>query len=91
MILLHLLCHGMSRNILGSILDTQNLIRLRIRNFNSEFIFNGHDNLNGIEGIKSEIICKFSSGGDLCWVYLIKVLDNGYDAIGDFLCIDESL
>jgi len=55
----------MSSNILGSILNTQNLISLCIRNLNSEFILNGHYNLYGIKGVEAEIIGEF--GG---WCYL---------------------
>jgi hypothetical protein len=81
----------MSRNILSSILNTQDLISLRIRNLNSEFIFNGHDNLHGIEGIKSEVINKFGSGCDLCWVYFVEVFNYGYDTVGYFRGIEEGL
>lgn len=81
----------MSSNILSSILNTQDLISLSVRNLNSKFIFNGHNNLHGIEGIKSEVIDKFGSGCDLCWVYLVKVFHYGYDTVGDFLCVEEGL
>lgn len=42
-------------NIVDSILDSCDLIGLGIRNLNSEFLFNGHDNLDSVKRVKAEI------------------------------------
>lgn len=38
-----------------TILDSCDLIGLGIRNLNSEFLFNGHDNLDSVKRVKAEI------------------------------------
>lgn len=81
----------MSSNVFGSILNTQNLISLRVRDLNCEFILNRHDNLHGIERIKTEVIGEFGLRCYLGGVNFVKVLDNVYDTVGNLCWVNEGL
>ena len=81
----------MSRNVFRGILNTHNLISLRIGNLNGEFILDGHDDLHGVEGVESEVIGECCGGCYLAGIDFVVVLDDGDDAVGDFRCVDEGL
>ena len=81
----------MSSHILHSISHTRNPISLRIRNLNGKFIFNGHHNLHGIEGIQSQIIPEFGGGGYFGGVDFVKVFNDVDDSFLDFGGVEECL
>ncbi len=81
----------MSRNVFGGILNTHNLIRLRVGNLNGEFVLDGHDDFDGVEGVESEVFGECCGGCYLGRVDFVEVLDYGDDAVGDFRSVDEGL
>jgi len=87
----YLFGHGMRRNILHGIPHAPNPVRLRIRNLHRKFILNGHDDLDGIQGIQTKIFAEFGSGADLGRVDFVKVFDDGEDSFLDFGGGEEGL
>jgi len=78
-------------NVLHGILDTGNLIGLGVWNFNGKLILDGHNDLDGIQRIKAQIVGKLGPGGDFGGIDLVKVLNDGNDAIGDLGRVDKGL
>lgn len=87
----YLLGHGVGRNVLNGILDAGNLIGLGVGNFNGKLILDGHNDLDGIQRIQTQIVGKLGRGGDLGGVDLVEVLHDGDDAIGNLGGVDEGL
>jgi len=90
-ILINLLCHGVAGDVFSGVLNTQNLVRFCIRNFNCEFILNGHYNFNRIKRIKTEVISKFSTRCNFRWINFVEIFDNCYDTVGNLLWVEKSL
>ena len=81
----------MGRNVLNGVLDAGNLIGLGVGNFNGKLILDGHDDLDGIQRIKAQIVGELGRGSDLGGVNLVKVLHDGDDAVGNLSGVDEGL
>ena len=81
----------MGRNVLNGVLDAGNLIGLGVGNFNGKLILDGHNDLDGIQRIKAQIVSELGRGSDLGGVNLVKVLHDGDDAVGNLSGVDEGL
>ena len=70
-------------NIVHSSLHGGNLLRLVIGNLDLESFLNGHDELDGIEGIGSEVRCEGGVWLDGCLVAAELLDDDLLDAVLD--------
>lgn len=81
----------MRRDVINSLDNGGNLVRLLVRDFNCEFIFNCHNYFDDIETVEPQILSKRNIRVNLGRVNLIEVLDNSDNAIGHFFGIEKSL
>jgi hypothetical protein len=72
----------MRSDVFDRFLDGRNLVSLGIGNLNGKFILNGHDNLDNIQRVQTQIISEFDCWVDLVGIDLIEILDD----IDDTLC-----
>ena len=61
----NLLGERMFSHKLNSVINRVELFSNIISNFKSEFVLNGHDQLNNVEGIQLKVIYKVGSGSNL--------------------------
>lgn len=81
----------MGGNVFNGIRDTGHLVGFLIGNFNGEFVLNSHDNFHDIQTIQSQVVGKLDGGIDLGRINLIKVFDDGNNAIQDFGGVQKGL
>lgn len=60
----------MVRDVVNSIRDGKNLVSLRIRDLDAELLLNGHDDLDGIQGVQVQILLEPSTNSNFASIYL---------------------
>lgn len=56
-------------NVFDSLLGSLDIISFLIRNFNREFLFNGHNNLNSIQTVETKILDKVRFKSNLIYFH----------------------
>lgn len=68
---------GLSKDVLNSLVNTVDGIGILVGDLNAEFLLNGHNNLNGIQAVKSKVVCEVRRAVDLAGIgNLVKVLQK---------------
>lgn len=84
-----LLGHGMGRNVFNGVGNAGNLIGLSVGDLDGELILNGHDDLDGVEGVETKVVGELAGGANLGGFDLVKVFHDGDDTVGDLPGVNE--
>src|SRR2546426_430818 len=74
------LCLGMLLDVLDGVLDRSDLLGVLIGNLDSKRLFKGHDELDGIERVRSQVVHERSGGGHFALVHPELFHDDLLDA-----------
>lgn len=86
-----LLGHGVLGNVLDGIGDGLDLLGIVVGDIEDELLLEGHNNLNDIEGVETEVVDEVGLSGDLGGIDLLEVLDDLEDTGEDVLLVEEVL
>ena len=88
-------CQGVSfrmrvlDNVLDRILAGVDLLSVCIRDLNGKFILKGHDDLNRVKAVESQVVEKVRTGGQLGGVNLLEVLQAAQNPVCRVSLIQE--
>lgn len=73
------------KDVIDSLLNRGNLLSLVVRNFALEFLFQSHDQLNGVQGVSAQIVHKGGLVLDVRFVHAQLFGDDLLDALYDVI------
>jgi hypothetical protein len=82
---------GLVQDVLDSLVDGVDGVGILVRDLNAEFLLNGHDDLDGVEAVKAEVVGEVGSGLDVGGVVdLVKTGQQANDAALDLLLVQAT-
>src|SRR4029079_19293588 len=71
-------------DVVDSLADGRDLLRVLVRDLDSELVFELHDQLDQVEGVGVEILLERRLVRELVFVYAELLAEDGLDALGHF-------
>lgn len=82
---------GLVQDVLDSLLDGVDGVGVLVGDLNAEFLLNGHDDLNGVERVKTEVVGEVSGGTDVGNIVdLVKTLQQAHNSALDLLLVKRT-
>ena len=84
-----LLGHGVLGDVLDGVGDGLDLLGIVIRDVKDELLLEGHDDLNDVKGVETEVIDEVGLVGNLASVNLLEVLHDLKDTGEDVVLVEH--